>query len=224
VERARSYDVTLERDFGDTVVIGVGRFHQSVDDQLATLFGLRADDQPRSEVGHYFVATAGGFDADGWGVRVASPAARRLRGSIDYSLTRTRWSSTRDEAAIERWAPGVRRESEEIHDVTTAFETDIPETATRVHFIYKVNSAYTRSELRWTGPGGDVVLERPGLGTRFDVQVHQALPFLPFGSQWEVLVGVRNLFRETADAASVYDELLVVRPPKRFVGGVLVKF
>jgi hypothetical protein len=54
--------------------------------------------------------------------------------------------------------------------------------------------------------------------------VNQALPFLPFGSQWEVLVGVRNLFREPVDAASIYDELLVVRPPKRLVGGVQVKF
>lgn len=225
VERARHVELSVEREFDDAYVVGVRRFYQEVDDQLATLFGLRADDRPRSELGHYFVATAGGFDADGWGVRLASPTARRLRGSIDYTVTRARWSSTRDEAAIERWAPAVRRDREEIHDVTTAFETDIPETSTRVHVIYKVNSAYTRSEIRWTGaPGGDVVLDRPGLGTRFDVQVNQALPFLPFGSQWEVLVGVRNLFREPGGAASIYDELLVVRPPKRLVGGVQVKF
>jgi len=39
-----------------------------------------------------------------------------------------------------------------------------------------------------------------------------------------VLVGVRNLFRDPTDAGSVYDEVLVVRPPKRVIGGVLVKF
>jgi hypothetical protein len=39
-----------------------------------------------------------------------------------------------------------------------------------------------------------------------------------------VLVGVRNFFRDPTDPASVYDELLVVRPPKRLVGGVLVRF
>ena len=31
-------------------------------------------------------------------------------------------------------------------------------------------------------------------------------------------------FRDASDAGSIYDELLVVRPPKRLVGGVLVRF
>ncbi len=43
-------------------------------------------------------------------------------------------------------------------------------------------------------------------------------------SQWEMLVGVRNLFHESLANTSAYDELLVVRPPKRLVGGLTVKF
>jgi hypothetical protein len=39
-----------------------------------------------------------------------------------------------------------------------------------------------------------------------------------------MLVGVRNLFHDSLDHASIYDELLVVRPPKRLVGGLTVKF
>ena len=39
-----------------------------------------------------------------------------------------------------------------------------------------------------------------------------------------MLVAVRNFFRDTSDDQSVYDELLVVRPPKRIVGGVTVHF
>jgi len=39
-----------------------------------------------------------------------------------------------------------------------------------------------------------------------------------------VLVCVRNLFRDPNDPGSIYDELLVVRPPKRVVGGFLVRF
>jgi len=35
---------------------------------------------------------------------------------------------------------------------------------------------------------------------------------------------VRNLFYEDAATGSIFDELLVVRPPKRIVGGVLVRF
>jgi hypothetical protein len=56
------------------------------------------------------------------------------------------------------------------------------------------------------------------------VQVNQALPFGLGGTKWEVLVGVRNLFRDPNDVTSVYDELLVVSPPKRVVGGFLVRF
>ena len=58
------------------------------------------------------------------------------------------------------------------------------------------------------------------------MQVNQALPFMPFSStaRWEVLVGLRNLFRDPNDAGSIYDELLVVRPPKRVIGGVLDPF
>ena len=43
-------------------------------------------------------------------------------------------------------------------------------------------------------------------------------------AKWEMLVAVRNFFRETAGDQSIYDELLVVRPPKRIVGGLTLKF
>jgi hypothetical protein len=39
-----------------------------------------------------------------------------------------------------------------------------------------------------------------------------------------MLVGIRNLFRESFAETSVFDELLVARPPKRLVGGITVKF
>jgi hypothetical protein len=35
---------------------------------------------------------------------------------------------------------------------------------------------------------------------------------------------MRNLFRDPSDAGSIYDELLVVHPPRRVIGGVLIKF
>jgi hypothetical protein len=49
---------------------------------------------------------------------------------------------------------------------------------------------------------------------------------MPFSgsARWEVLVGMRNLFRDPNEAGSIYDELLVVHPPKRVIGGVLIKF
>ena len=39
--------------------------------------------------------------------------------------------------------------------------------------------------------------DRSGLDSRFDVQVRQSLPFLNFTQRrWEMLVAVRNFFRD----------------------------
>jgi hypothetical protein len=43
-------------------------------------------------------------------------------------------------------------------------------------------------------------------------------------ADWEMLVAVSNRFRDELVDASVYDELLVVQPPKRVLGGVTVRF
>jgi hypothetical protein len=215
VERSQSYDVGLEKDLGEAAVLGVSRFHQSVDDQLVTLFGLRMPNGPRS-IGHYYVGTAGSVEASGWAVRLESPESARIRGSVHYSHTRARWTGRGEIAALQALAPAaVRPDSEDLHDLTSSISADITETATRVFVLYKLNSGFVRS----SNP-----LDQPGLDGRFELQVNQALPMTFGGTRWEILVGLRNLFRDPTDPASVYDELLVVRPPKRLVGGFLVRF
>ncbi len=216
VERARTVGLAVEHEFSGASVVSVQRFFQRVDDQLVTLFGLALPEGPDS-AGHYFVDTAGGVRADGWAVRVSNTVNPRLKGSIDYSVTRTRWLAPGElagasvPAAPSAWRPAT----EELHDITTSLETAIPETATRVVVVYKVNTGYTRLEDGQPGPA---------LDGRFDLQLNQALPFDLAGTRWEVLFGIRNLFRDPRDPASVYDELLVVRPPKRVIGGFLVRF
>ena len=216
VERIRQLQLTLERELGASAVIALRRFHESVDDQLVTVFGARTVSEPRSDVGHYLIGTAGAVEADGWGVKLSSPVVKRLRGSVDYSLTRARWASAASPELSQAVPSAVRGDREDVHDVATSVEADIDETATRVFFYYRISSAYARED--------DAPL--PALGARFDLQVAQALPFMPFrGSEWQVLLGIRDLFRDPLESsASVYDELLVVRPPTRVVGGVQVKF
>ena len=211
-ERVRSVELGLEHEFRETFVVGVRRFYQNVDDQLVTVFRIAPVGNPES-VGHYYVGNAGNFDASGWALRLSSPPALPVRGYVDYSVTRAQWS-TRN-ATLEQILPAaVRGDHDEIHDITTSVETEISETATRFYVLYRVNSAFIRSS----------DLQRPGLDGRFDVQVNQALPFGVAGTKWEVLLGLRNLFREPTDDGSIYDELLVVRPPKRVIGGFLVRF
>jgi hypothetical protein len=215
VERGRFFEIGLDPDLTAGLNIGVRHFQQNIDDQLATLFGVPVDGGPKSP-GHYYVASAGAVDAEGWAIRLTGVPSPHVRGSVDYSVTQANWMSRGDMAGIAIWAPeAIRPRTEDIHDLTTSVDTDIPQTATRVFVLYKINDAFAR--------GGEP--SHTTTDARFDVQVNQALPFMPLHSaRWEVLVGVRNLFRDQADVASVYDELLVIRPPKRVIGGVLVKF
>jgi hypothetical protein len=214
-ERVRTSEIGFEYDNGP-VAFGVRRFLQDVDDQLVTLFGVRDPYASAFDLGHYYFASQGSTRIDGYAATVSCVVAERFRGSVNYSWSRARWEPSADMALVAVWAPSAARNDERFHDVTTSVETDIPETATRVFVLYKVNTAFARSEV-------DAVT--PALDARFDVRVHQSLPFLAFTNvDWEVLVAVRNLFREVVSDASAYDELLVVRPPKRIVGGLLVRF
>ena len=216
VERARFFDVGLNHDFGGDYFVGIRHFQQRIDNQLVTLFGLPVPGGPQSP-GHYFVASAGDVGADGWAFSLSSSPSQTVRGSVEYSVARTEWLSRGDMAAIAVFAPAaIRPKSEDVHDLTTSLETSVPQTATRVFVLYRVNNAFAR--------GSDPT--RPTLDYRFDVQVNQALPFMPFSgtARWEVLVGLRNMFRDPNEMGSIYDELLVVRAPKRVIGGVLIKF
>ena len=211
----QNYELGLERVL-DGAAVAVRVFDQRINDQTVTVFGLRRDTP--SSLGHYYVGAAGNALVRGIGLTLTHAWSPHLRGSVDYSIASATWtgtSSLAEYAVLSRWVPSAVRDNERIHDVTTSLETEIPQSATRVVVLYKLNDAFAAFDR----------VDPPGFGARFDVKVTQALPFMNFRtSQWEMLVGVRNLFHESLANASVYDELLVVRPPKRLVGGFTVKF
>ena len=214
---ALNYQVGVERVFNGAT-FGVRAFDQQITNQTVTVFGLRQDDAVAATLGHYFVGAAGNANVRGVGVTFTHALFENVRGWVDYSLANATWQSHAtpvEYAVLTRWVPSAVRSNERIHDVTTSLQAEIPMTATRVVVLYKLNSAFASNSA--TGA--------PGLDARFDLQVNQALPFMNFReSQWEMLVGVRNLFHESLTSASAYDELLVVRPPKRVVGGLTIKF
>jgi hypothetical protein len=209
--------VAIERDIQSSTV-AVRAFRQYINDQLATLFGADLPSQPNAKLGHYFVGNVGDAIATGCTAEVRTSFADRVHGSVAYSLTRAQLTPSDDLRYLVLLAPSaLRPNGERIHDVSTTVETNVPETSTRVLVLYRVSTAFTRP----SGPG----VNGPGLDSRFDVQVRQSLPFLNFTSaRWEMLLAVRDFFREPAADQSVYDELLVVRPPKRIVGGVTMHF
>ena len=213
-ERTRQVEVTVEVDVSGQYVVGVGRYYQDVDDQMATLFGV--DDVGRVPTGRYHLARAGAVTSRGWVVTLRRQFGDRFSGSIDYTIAEAFWSQAGADAALGAVVAGTVRPSQErFHDLTGAFEAEIPETATRLFVRCRVNTAFVRIDR-----------EAPiGLDARFDIRVNQPLPFTPFdGSRWEALVSVRSLFFEPGNTGSVFDELLVARAPKEFLGGLVVHF
>jgi len=209
------FEFGVERDVA-AYVVGVRTFYQHVNDQAGAIFAAPSREHPAASLGHYYLASLGDFDARGWGVKVSRPLFGRLRGAVDYSVTTAEWLSGPGGATSAWFGASNRPESTRVHDLTTSVETVIAQTSTHVYVLYKLNSAFARQTPEAQASGFDA---------RFDIQVNQALPFMSFTSaDWEVLVAVCNLFRDAVGERSTYDELLVIRPPKRVLGGVRVRF
>jgi hypothetical protein len=215
-ERHDQMEMAVDRTWRGGILIGVRAFRQRVEDQVVTLFGVAVADVPAG-VGHYQVGSAGDFDAFGWGVSVSRVVGNHVRAAVDYTQASTewrRWSGDRD--VLTARAPSVLRRDDRVHDMTATVESVVTPTATRLFVLYKLNAAFDDA-----GTSGTVT----GPNARFDVQVNQSLPFLNFSNaQWEMLVAVSNIFKEDWAETTVYDELFVVRPPKRVLGGVTVRF
>jgi hypothetical protein len=217
-ERTNHMEVEVERDIASATV-SLRAFRQHVDDQLVTLFGMDLPGAPAA-LGHYFVGNTGDINASGLSAGVRAAFAHRVHGSVEYSVTRAQSVPSGESTYLLLLAPlALRPDRERIHDVSTSLETEVPETSTRVVVLYRMTSANSHA-----GAAGSTSPALP-IDSRFDVQVRQSLPFMDFSSaKWEMLVGVRNFFRDAAADQSIYDEVLVIHPPKRIVGGLTLKF
>lgn len=213
-ERVRHAEIGVEQAF-DRGAVSVRRFRQASDDQTSTLFGV--NDGLGWSAGVYSVAAVGAVVADGWAVRAEGAPSSRLSGTLEYSIAHATWlpgggGSRRAQALV----PSVVRSGlERVHDLQASLDVHIPESATDLAMTYRLNTAFSRA--------GQTAA--PGPGVRFDMQVNQALPFQPVrGGRLEVLVAVSNLFRDSRQAGSIFDELLTVAPPLRILGGFQLRF
>jgi hypothetical protein len=217
-EQTRHMEISLERDLAPGVSVSLRGFNQRVDDQLIVMFGGDLAGRPEPRVGHYLVGTAGDIDARGWGVAMTQEVPGYVRGTIEYTVATAYWQPSNDAGLLARSvASSPLLSSENVYDLQTTIEATIPQTSTKIYAKYRMNTAF------WSPEAGRLV--QPNANTRFNVRVNQSLPFLRFSSaDWEMLVDVRNMFREGDSYASLYDEALAIRAPKRIVGGLLVKF
>jgi hypothetical protein len=214
-EHISHLQVEVERDLGAGSTVSARAFQQYVEDQLVTLFGMDVPGQAPANIGHYFIGNGGDVDAHGVSAALRTGTAR-VRGSIEYTMTSAEWSGGSDLSLwVLRLPSNPTLRPDRVHDVMTSIQTTVPETSTRVLVLYRISHSVASRPLQ----------DDRSLNTRFDVEVHQSLPFMDFSTaKWEMLVGIRNFFREAAADQSVFDELMVVRPPKRIVGGLTMRF
>ena len=211
-EAVQHYEVGFEADLGPGRVIRVRHVSEATRDQIATLFGLDA----ASQVGHYYIASPGHVDADGWTVGVSGAIAPHLTGGLEYATRTADWTPTARLAALRRVSPSSVREGGRGHDVMASLEASIPRSATRVSFAFRFSDQFS-------GPSPEDRL--PVAAGRFKLEIHQQLPYQPIrGGELKFVVTVRTLLRDVDDAGSVYDELLTVSPPLRLTSGVQMRF
>jgi len=150
-------------------------------------------------------------------VGLGGPIWSHVRGQINYALGQAAWSHGPSASALARAAGSTMRDGREsIHDLTTMIAGSFPSTSTEVSFVYRMSSAFSQA---------GAVGRLPGFAGRFDLEIHQALPYQPIrGGQLEALFSARNLFYDARDMRSMYDELLTVKPPMRVVGGIQIRF
>ena len=215
-EYTRHVELEVERDIA-AATVSVRAFQQHTDHQLVTVFGL---DMPgaASRLGHYFIGNGGTIDVLGLSTGIRASLAGHVHGSVEYSTARARPEQEESPYLWILTGMPVRPRVDRIHDVAASVVTDVPETSTRLLVVYRVSNAFAHPVSLASG-------DHTVLDSRFDVQVRQSLPFMDFSTaKWEMLVGVRNFFRDSATDQSIYDELLVVRPPKRVIGGLALRF
>jgi len=207
-ERAVRVDLSADRNLGSATTVGAFSFYEDVRDQMLNAYGGDARGQVLR------ISNIGSVLVRGVGVT----ASRQFGPNVHTSVAYTYGQSERDPDNFSGLGLGGAYHLARFHDVVARVETMIDATDTRLAAYCRLNSLHATE--------GDPRDGRsPLVTTRFDVQLTQGLPFLQSltRAEWEVLLSVRNLSYETSEAGTL-DELAVVRPPNRVLGGVSVRF
>jgi outer membrane receptor for ferrienterochelin and colicin len=207
-ERFTRYELGFDQQVGGTVV-GAFTYYEGVRDQLANVFEGAQDERSLR------IFNGGNAATGAVGVTVGRCFfGDSVRGSMSYTYGRSWREPTPSDVQGELAALGLSDGN--FHDLAARVETTIEGTDTRVVAYYRLNRRMP-----------DAVEPSPAELThrRFDVQLSQGLPFLGSFTRadWNFLLAVRNLFYETSEGA-LMDEMAVINPPKRVLGGISVRF
>ena len=206
--RTTRYELAVERSAGPTTLAGRA-FYEGTANQVANVF----DGYPSPRALRMFNVAP--LAARGVAFTLGRHFGEAVRGSVTYTYGFAERRELPGAAGffMQQPLPASFRTGD-FHDVEARLQTFIELTDTRLEAFCRINS-FTSD----TGSGGALA------NTRFDIQLTQGLPFLQplTRADWELLVEFRNLFYERGEGG-LFDELLVLHPPKRVVGGIAVKF
>jgi hypothetical protein len=209
--RSVHWDLAVDRTLGATK-LGAHAFYEDVSDQLVNAYEVAS--WGRS----LHIYNAGSVATRGMGFTVGRHFGEALRGSVTYTYGQSfRPGSTLGDGFAGRPGLAVFYRQADFHDVVAHVETFIDWSDTRVAAYYRINTLSAEPD----GRGA----RSPLASSRFDIQLTQGLPFLQplTRADWEVLLSVRNLFYEVSEGGTL-DELAVLHPPKRVLGGISIRF
>lgn len=205
------YELAADRALG-AAKVGAHAFYEDTADQLVNVFD-------RPDARSLRVRNGGHVDTRGVGITVGGHLGEVVNGSVTYTYGQAfREGGVSDPTLLAgRGRDLLGYDEADFHDVVARLETVIDWSGTRVAAYYRFNTLSPEFDPR----GGHA----PSTNMRFDVQLTQGLPFLQAltRADWEVLLAVRNLFYEASEGATL-DELVVLHPPKRVMGGISVRF
>lgn len=206
------YELAVDRTMGPTS-LGVRAFYEDTADQIVNVF------QPSSTSLRMF--NAGQIATRGVGLTISRHLGDAFSGSLSYTYGQSRRGARPDGDGMSGlWPATASFRQADFHDLEAHFQTFIDVTDTRLDASWRINALNSESDSFGANPGNPMATN-----TRFDIQLTQGLPFLQplTRAEWEVLVTVRNLFYERSEGA-MFDEMVVMHPPKRVMGGIAVRF
>lgn len=210
-ERITRQELALDHAMGKAA-LGAFLLREGVRDRLINATQRSSDFRSlRILNGRGLVVRGGGMSASG-------RFGEAVKSTLTYTYGRSRpGSGSFDPGLSSRHVDRALASSDaSFHDLVARLETFVDWSGTRLVAYYRWNACQAES----TGQGG-----APLVSQRFDVQLTQGLPFLHSmtRAEWEVLLAFRNMFYEASEAA-ILDEVAVVNPPKRVLGGISVRF
>jgi len=204
-ERLKRYEASIDHGVGATR-IGALVYYEEMHDPFLNAF---ADGGRTLRIGN-----VPSLSARGVGVTLARRFSHAVEGSVTYTYGYST-GATRMAGALGP-AGALAYANNDFHDFVARLNAVLDVTDTHLIAFCRFNSLSPDAE----GPGTEG--ERT---TRFDVQLSQGIPFLGelTRADWNLLLAYRNLFYETTEAGML-DEIAVVNPPNRMLGGITVKF